>query len=122
MNRATAAVLVFLIMLSLACRGVIVPECRDCHVGKLAPATSPGEDSDCDHCEHIHGNPLGCSHHPVSDSELRSGAERAPQVQDTGIAVLPYVREFAGFSPLTSPRASSGACDAQAWSCGVLRC
>ncbi|MCE9581541.1 MAG: hypothetical protein K8T20_03390 [Planctomycetes bacterium] len=121
MNRAAAGVLAFFMMLSLAFQGIFIPECRDCHVGKLAHEIPEDDDSDCDHCEHLHGSPLGCGHRPVADSQVRAARDRAPQ------AVLAHISVPSGLPgnperpSLTPARAFSGAPDTHVVSCGVLR-
>lgn len=122
MKSSTAGVLAFLMLVSLACQGIIIPECRDCHVGKLAQEAPAGDDGDCDHCEHLHGNPQGCSHRPRTDSAVRASAERTPLAPDCELAAQPWVSEDALRLPRIPARAFAGASDPHAVSCGVLRC
>lgn len=122
MNTRVAGVLAFLMLVSLACQGILIPECRDCHVGKLAQEPPANDDPDCDHCEHLHGNPLGCSHRQPADSAVRPGTERAPQAPDAVIAPGTFAHGDTARPSPAPARAFPGASDPHAVSCGVLRC
>lgn len=121
MSRA-AGVLAFVMLATLACRGIIIPECRDCHPGKLSQSSVPESDADCDHCEHLHGNPFGCSHRQAADAEARRVAGSVPPV---GIAaVVPSVAAVPYPAPDPAPPASvrPGPRAAASPTCGTLRC
>lgn len=122
MNSKGAGVLALLLLVSLACQGILIPECRDCHVGKLTQEAPAGDDGDCDHCEHLHGNPQGCSHRPVGDSAVRSAIERATPAPDAAISAIESISTDSFLASPAPVAAASCGREAHAATCGVLRC
>ncbi|MCC6741114.1 MAG: hypothetical protein IT452_18890 [Planctomycetia bacterium] len=122
MTTRAAGFLAFLMLAILVCQGIVIPECRDCHVGKLSQTAVPEKDSDCDHCEHLHGNPFGCSHRQAADSEVRRVA--VPSATATVASVLPALSGIPHAGPGLPPPAPvrPATCVAALLTCGVLRC